>query len=57
MQNLEKRIAALEAMRGSGLKVLTDEELEARIAALTECIAALEVAQTVDPLEVHHAEH
>lgn len=57
MQSLEKRIAALENMPGSGLEALTDEELDARIAALEERIAAEETAQAADPVEVHHAEH
>ena len=57
MQSLEKRIAALETMRGSGLEALTDDELEARIAALTERINADEAAQAADPVDVYHAEH
>ena len=55
MQSLEKRIAALEATRRGGLKALTDEELEARIAELKERVAAEEGAQAADSVEVHHA--
>jgi uncharacterized small protein (DUF1192 family) len=57
MQSLEKRIAALESMRGTGLEALTDDELEARIAVLVKRIAEAEAAHDVNPLEVHHAEH
>lgn len=57
MLNLEKRIAALESMRGTGLEALTDDELDARIAELEKRIAEAEAAQDVNPVEVHHAEH
>lgn len=58
MQSLEKRIAALEATRGGGLKALTDEELEALIAALKERVAAQEAARAADPVkDFHHAQH
>ena len=56
MQSLEKRIAALEATRGRGLKALTDEELEAHIAALTKMVNAEEAAQAGSPMELHLAE-
>lgn len=56
MQSLEKRIAALEAMRGGGLKALTDEQLKARIAALTEMANAEEAAQAGSPMELYLAE-
>lgn len=42
MQNLEKRLTALEAVRGAGFAHLTDEELDARIATLRERIIAAE---------------
>ena len=45
MQSLEKRIAALESMRGGGLEALTNDELEAHIAALVKRIAEDEAAQ------------
>lgn len=57
MPNIEKRIAALESMRGTGLEALTDDELEARIAALVRRIAEDEAAQKVNLVEVHHAQH
>ena len=58
MQSLEKRIAALEATRGRGLKALTDEELHALIAALKVRVAVEDAAQAADPVEgVHHAQH
>jgi uncharacterized coiled-coil protein SlyX len=57
MPKLEKRIAALESMRGTGLEALTDDELDARIAELEKRIAEAEAAQDVNPVEVHHAEH
>ena len=56
MQSLEKRIAALESMRGGGLEALTDDELEARIAALVKRIAEDEAAQ-FNPVENSHAQH
>lgn len=66
MQSLEKRIALLECRRGAGLEALTDEELDARIAALnlravtTEEINAL-IAKLKTELsnekEAQHAEH
>lgn len=56
MINLEKRIAALEGERVTGLAALTDEELEARIAALKEQIRAQEAAQAFDTPEVRHVE-
>ena len=55
MPSIEKRIAVLEAKRGSGLESLTDDELDARIAVLNERIAAEEARQTGDTLEVTHA--
>ena len=55
MPSIEKRIAVLEAKRGSGLESLTDDELDARIAALNERIAAKEARQTADPLEATYA--
>ena len=55
MPSIEKRIAVLEAKRGSGLESLTDDELDARIAVLNERIAAEEARQTADTLEVTHA--
>jgi uncharacterized coiled-coil protein SlyX len=55
MQNLEKRIAALEVRRGSGLESLTDDEIDARIAALNERIAVEEAAQVADPAEATNA--
>ena len=56
MQSLEKRIAALESMRGGGLAALTDDELEAHIAALVKRIAEDEAAQ-LDPVENSRAQH
>ena len=56
MQILEKRIAALESMRGGGLEALTDDELEAHIAALVKRIAEDEAAQ-FNPVENSHAQH
>ena len=56
MQSLEKRIAALESMRGGGLKALTDDELEAPIAALVKRIAEDEAAQ-FNPVENSLAQH
>ena len=44
MQSLEKRIAALESMRGNRLEALTNDDLEAHIAALEKRIAEDEVA-------------
>ena len=55
MPSIEKRIAVLEAKRGSGLESLTDDELDARIAVLNERIAAEEARQTADTLEATHA--
>ena len=57
MLNLEKRIAALESMRGTGLEALTDDELDARIAVLVKRIAEAEAAPDGNPGEVLHAEH
>lgn len=58
MQSTEKRIAALENRRGAGLEALTDDELDARIAALKERIALEEAVQAADPMEaVQHAQH
>ena len=56
MQSLEKRIAALESMRGGGLAALTDDELKAHIAALVKRIAEDEAAQ-FNPVENSHAQH
>ena len=56
MSNLEKRIAALEGGRVTGLAALTDEELIARIAELKEQIRAEEIAQGFDTPEVRHVE-
>ena len=55
MNSLEKRIAALESMRGTGLEALTDAELEACIAAATKRVNAEDAAKAASPLEVHHA--
>ena len=56
MQSLEKRIAALESMRGIGFAALTDDELEAHIAALVKRIAEDEAAQ-FNPVENSLAQH
>ena len=56
MQSLEKRIAALEFMRGGGLEALTDSELQEHIAALVKRIAEDEAAQ-FNPVENSHAQH
>lgn len=67
MQNLEKRIAVLEGLRlNTNLSALTDEELNARIAAigvkvdtpkeLATCIAKLR-AELSKELGQDHAKH
>lgn len=58
MQNLEKRITALEAVRGTELEAMTDDELEARIAALKKLIAEEETAaKPIHFMKDDHVKH